>query len=382
MEFLRSTYPHERAIAVTDETGYLATAMARDLDLVLPGSETVRMSGVTGITVDPTAVRRGVLRAMMAHLHRRAADEGRPVAGLGASEWPLYGRFGYGIATWYDALTIEVRAAGWRDDAPGRDLLPRRISGKEARDVAQALHTRQARATPGEVLPPAQYWDRFTMDDLSSRRLDALLGLASNDAGLRRCVAVADRGLVSYRITSGWTPQATPNDTLQVADLLATDPEAAATLWRYLLSVDLVTEIQVSRVAVDDPLQWWVSDGRRLQPRRHDGLWLRPIDVPRLLEARGWSGEGVLTLALHDREGYADGTFRLEVDAGRGSCERTTAEADLEMDVAALGAILLGGTTATSLARSGRIYASDPRSAQLWDALATPERAPFLSWAV
>lgn len=377
--FLRSTHSQQHAIAVSDECRYLATAGAVDLDLVLPGGGTVDMAGVHGVTVDATARRQGVQRAMMAHLHRCAVEREVPIAGLPSSEWPIYERYGYGPAVWMDALTIEVRAAGWREDAPGCDLRAQRITDAEARDLSQKLYSRQASMTPGEVKPPVGYWERFVMDPAYCR-LDAMLGLASHDAGIRHTVAVADRGLASYRVRADWTHHATPNNTLEITDFLATDAEAAAALWRHLLSVDLVTETRVSRVAVDDSLRWWVADARQLRPRRHDSLWLRPFDVPKLLETREWSGDGALSLTVHDQEGYAAGTFRLEIDAGRGSCKRTTSRADLEMNVAALGAILLGGTSAAGLARSGRIHVHDRRSAQFWDALATPERAPFFSY--
>lgn len=233
-----------------------------------------------------------------------------------------------GLPPWFDVLDIDARAVGWRDDAPSCELRPRRIVGEEARTLAHALHARQATATPGEVLRPASYWNRFTQGR-SSGRLDAALGLGSDAAGSLQCVAVGERGLVAYRITSRWSADATPRGTVVVTDVLATDVEAAAALRWHLLGVDLVTDIHFPRVPVDDPVRWWVADACRLRPRRLDGLWLRPLDVPQLLEARRWSGSGALTLAVHDREGYAEGTFRLDVDAGRASCQRTSGE---EMD--------------------------------------------------
>lgn len=378
VDYYRATHPPERAIAVSDDAGYVATGSSLDRSVVLPGGVAVRMAGVTGLTVDPTARRQGLLSAMMAYLHRRAVEEERPIAGLGASEWPIYGRFGYGPATWFDSLSIETRAAGWPPE-PSRNLLrPQRIATKEARDLAQTLHTHRAITTPGEVLQPAACWDRFAIGN-ASLRLDAVMGLADIDAGPRHCVAVDDRGFASYRIKSGWTTDSTPSDILQITDLVATDADSEASLWCHILSIDLVTEVRTPRVPVDDPLRWWVADARRLRPRRHDGLWLRPLDVPTLLQTRRWSGTGALTIAVHDPDGFAEGTFSLDVDTGHGSCQRTSASPDMEMDAAALGAILLGGTPATGLARSGRIRAPEPQSAQLWDSLATPERAPFLS---
>lgn len=378
VEFLRKVYPADRALAVASKDGYVGTAAAIDLDLALPGGRMVGMSGITVVTVDPTARRQGILRAMMARLHGNAVEEGHPVAGLVPTEWPIYGRFGYGPATWYDSLRIDLKSIAWRDDAPIHGLSLRCVAGKEARDLAYALHSALTPAIPGEVLRPANFWDRLTLD--STSQVDQVLGLTGIAAGPRRCVAVEDRGLVAYRIAPRWTAHSTPNGTLEVTDLLATDEEASAALWRHVLSVDLVTEVQVSHVAVDDRLRWWVTDPRRLRPVRHDGLWLRVLDVTRLLESRQWFGEGALTLTIHDADGYADGTFRVEVDAQHASCVRSTRQADLEMDVASLGAIVLGGTPAKELMHSGHIYSAEPRCAQLWDMLATPERAPFLSY--
>lgn len=378
ISFFRTTHPASRAIAVQNDSGFVATGSAIDLNLALPGGGIVPMAGVTGLTVDSTARRQGVLRAMMTHVHRRAVDESVPVAGLGASEWPIYGRFGYGPATWFDSLTIESRAVGWRHDAPEVGARPRRITDKEAKDLGRLLHEQHLGRVPGEVVRPEHHWDRFT-DDTSSRRIDAVLGLAEPDMGPRNCVAIDDRGLVAYRVKSGWTADATPRDTLLVTDLMATDRDVEAALWHHILSVDLVTEVHVPRVAVDSPLCWWVVDARRLRPRRHDGLWLRPLDVVALLQAREWSGSGSLTLRIHDQEGYADGSFRLVVDAGQCACTRSSAEADLEMDIASLGAIALGGNSATSLAASGRIHSPNSAAPHRWDTLARPARAPFTS---
>src|SRR5262245_19148601 len=67
-------------------------------ELCVPGG-TVRAAGLTVVGVPPTHRRRGILRAMMrAHLddvHRR----GEPVGYLWASEDTIYGRFGYGLAS-------------------------------------------------------------------------------------------------------------------------------------------------------------------------------------------------------------------------------------------------------------------------------------------
>ncbi len=379
LEFYRRTHPPDRAVAVADDDRYVATNCALDRDLVLPGGNTVPAAACTGGSAHPVVARRGLLRSTVAHLNRRAVDEGKAIVVGGASEWPIYGRFGSGPATWSDAVEFDVRAVGLRDDAPGRDLRPRRIDGTQARDLAYKLYSQQAAQTPGEVLTPSCYWDRLAGDPASGA-LEEVLALGAPGYGPRHCAAIGDRGLVTYRIMPDWTAESAPQSKLHVVDFLATDQEAEGALWRHLFSVDLVREIDVWRMPVDSPLRWWVDDARRIRVRRQDALWIRPLDVPRLLRARGWACDGVITLTVHDPEGLAAGTFRLEVTDGHASCEPVTAAADLEMGVDALAIILLGGTPAAALARAGRISAPDARKVQLWDAMAAPERAPYISY--
>ena len=57
-------------------------------------------AGVTAVGVQPTHRRRGVLRSMMDAQLRDVHERGEPIAALWASEETIYGRFGYGLASW------------------------------------------------------------------------------------------------------------------------------------------------------------------------------------------------------------------------------------------------------------------------------------------
>jgi predicted acetyltransferase len=381
LEFYRRTFPPQRGLAIEDECGYVATNIFVDTELVLPGGARVPAAIGTGGFCHPTQTRRGLMSVMLDRLYERAVAEGRALCADWPSEWLIYRRFGHGPAAWYDSMRIDVRRAGLREETPGAGIRLRRVDGAEARDTARAVFTKKSETTPGELIPPAGFWDRLTIDP-SSATLDALCTLGEFAGGARQCVAFEQRGFVSYRIASGWTTEHAPDGILQVVDFLATDPEAAGALWRHLFSIDLVSEIQVPRLPTDDPLRWWVTDARWLRSRRKDGMWLRLLDVPAVLAGRTWAADGVLTLCVHDERGWAAGTYRLEADKGAGTCVRTTAEPDLELDVSVLGAILLGGTSAAGLHRAGRIAAADADRVRLWDAMATPERAPFLSYVL
>src|SRR5439155_18059238 len=60
----------------------------------------------TAVGVHPTHRRRGVLRSMMDTQLRDVHERGEPIAALWASEETIYGRFGYGIASWAGELNV------------------------------------------------------------------------------------------------------------------------------------------------------------------------------------------------------------------------------------------------------------------------------------
>src|SRR5438477_561420 len=68
------------------------------------GARRVRAAGVTVVGVLPTHRRRGVLRSMMRAQLDACREHGESVAYLWATEDTIYGRFGYGVASY----SIEV----------------------------------------------------------------------------------------------------------------------------------------------------------------------------------------------------------------------------------------------------------------------------------
>lgn len=383
-EFLKGIFSGGHLIGARGDSGFLSTAAAIPVGLTLPGGCQISASCLTGITVDATVRGRGLLRGMMSKLHQHILEMGAPIAVLNPTQWPLYARFGYGVAAWFDSVDIDVEnSLRFAADAPRGDTEVRRIAGTEAKGLARSLFDLKRTVTPGAMTMPPAHWDRFVHEPTYTE-IDALLGLAKNDRTVRRCVAVADRGVMSYRLLPAWSQEDTPAFAVQVTDLVAVDIDAEVALWRYLFELDLVSRILVTRIPIDHPLRWWVNDPRRARLSRHDGLWVRPLDTVALLTSRRWTGNGALSLRVNDTENYADGTFLLEVQDGQASCTRTESHSDpdLEMDVATLGALILSGTSARELALAGRVQLRDVRCAQIWDALATPARVPFSAYSL
>src|SRR5712691_10615209 len=76
-------------------------------ELTMPGGTLLPVAAVSWVSVLPTHRRRGVLTQLMAAMHDDARERDEPAAILTASEGSIYGRFGYGVATWRLGVTAD-----------------------------------------------------------------------------------------------------------------------------------------------------------------------------------------------------------------------------------------------------------------------------------
>ena len=98
----------------------------------------------------------------------------------------------------------------------------------------------------------------------------------------------------------------------------------------------------------------------RARPRSSDGLWVRPLDVCALLSARRYAVEVDAGLQVRDPL-LGDATYRLRGGPDGAACERTDSRPDVDLGVAELGAISLGGTRLAPLVARGASSALTPR---------------------
>ncbi|CAM5252473.1 N-acetyltransferase Eis [Streptomyces tendae] len=120
LELYRELTQVDRSIGVREGDGedgaWVGTAGAFAFRMTVPGGARVAAAGVTMVSVAATHRRRGVLTSMM----RRQLDDvrawGEPLAVLTASEPAIYGRFGYGAATF--ALNAEIDTSRVRLSVP------------------------------------------------------------------------------------------------------------------------------------------------------------------------------------------------------------------------------------------------------------------------
>ena len=115
--------------------------------LTVPGGR-VPAAGVTIAGVLPTHRRRGILRAMMRALLDAAHARGEAVAYLWATEGTIYGRFGFGLASFVAEIDLAesdrhsmhpFRISGvfdWPRSVRRRSSLPQSTSGSPSRHPA------------------------------------------------------------------------------------------------------------------------------------------------------------------------------------------------------------------------------------------------------
>jgi predicted acetyltransferase len=359
----------DRTIGAFDGRELVGTAAAFSFELTLPGLTFVPAAGVTWVSVLPTHRRRGVMRELMTRQLDDVASRGEPLAVLGASEAPIYGRFGYGVASQGYMLRIDPRRSAFREPLAddGRVML---VDADTAAKVLPSVFDRSRRLTPGDHQRSDAWWAFWFQDREHWRD-----GATARFYVVHETAGEAD-GFAAYRIKAGWDDHGVPNGELRVESLVSTTPTARAALWRYLLDVDLIATVKVEWVALDDPLRFLLADPRAATVTGLvDDLWVRVLDVSLALSARRYHGsDDAIVLDVADPlRPHTGGRFVLDA----GGCERTDAAPDLSMGIAELGSLYLGGVGAGVLHRAGRITEHRPGAVALADALFRSDPLPF-----
>ncbi|MEU8750090.1 GNAT family N-acetyltransferase [Streptomyces chartreusis] len=364
-----------RTLGAFDAGRCVATFRSFAQELTAVGGATVPADAISNVTVTPTHRRRGLLNRMMAHDLAAAKERGDVVATLIAAEYPIYGRYGFGPATWAAEWTVDVPRAGldprWAgpEDGGRIDI----VDSADVRKIGPELHDRVRLAQPGATDRDDRWWQVAT----GAVRLDRSPWTEPFFA-VYRSAGGEVQGLVSYLADDKWGDGKQPLNTASVKWLIAATPEAERNLWRYLCSIDWITTVKSGWRAPDDLLPFFLPDPRAARiTTLADWLWVRVLDVVRALEARTYEGQGELVLEVVDEAGLAGGRYRLRAAADGASCAPTTAAADLTLDVAELSALWLGDESAVRLAALGRVREERAGAAKVADALLRTSRRPW-----
>lgn len=360
----------DRTTAAYDRGAMVASASVISLTMTLPGAVAVPCAGVTRVSVLPTHRRRGILRALMRQQLDAIREQGEPIAALYASQAPIYGRFGYGPATWHAHGTLRRPRSTLRSVPPDRRL--RFVDFDEAVHAATAVHDQLAPRHPGAAHRSQPYWETHLVDSPDRREGASDLNhvVAEDDSG-------HIDGFVSYRLARPASP-AGERGSVRVRDLLATTPAAYLVLWRYCAAIDLTSQVEVRDRPLDEPVRMALADPRALQLSLSDGVWVRLVDVADALGSRRYAQAGRLVLRVRDEFcGWNAGSYELEsAEDGTAICRRTEAPADLELDAGDLAACFLGGNQFQTLGAALRV-AGSPAAIQRADAMFRSAATPW-----
>ncbi len=366
----RERVADQRVSVVEDDGELVAGFRAFGTTVSLPGGALVPAAAVSGVVVQPTHKRRGLLTRWLTAELRDARERGDALAALYASEAGIYGRFGFGPATAAARWTLDVGGLRFHTPPAGR---VRAVEADALRGVVDSLYAAAQRRSPGSIARQPHLWTTLLgvtdlVDDSRSRWHAVHLG----DDG-------EPDGFITYVLVGEWLG-GRPRSRLEVRDLVAATDAAEHALLHHACHVDLVASVEVEQ-APGWAGRHLVTDPRRVSADRLvDGLWLRPLDVPVLLTSRSYGVDATLVLDVTDPLGLAGGRWRLTVDRGAAGCVATSERPDVSLGVAALASLLLGGDAGVpslaALARSGRA-AAEPAAVARADALFATPTAPY-----
>ena len=358
--------PADRMHVALEDGRAVGGAAAFPFELTVPGSR-VRAAGVTLVGVLPTHRRRGILRSLMRAQLDDVRERGEPVAYLWASEETIYGRFGYGVAS----FTGEIELARDRS-AFAVPLEPvgaiRLVGHDEALQLLPALYERVAADTPGMFGRTPEWWETRSLSDEEWRR--------RGESELNRAVLEVDgepQAYALYRVKLQFE-QGSSTGYTRVVEAMGRTPEAIAHMWRFLFDVDWMDRVTASLLPVDHPLFFLLAHPRRMRFRLGDGVWVRLVDVQAALAGRAYRDADPVVLDVADAFcAWNEGCWRV----GNDGVERTEDAPEIRLDVTALGSVYLGGFTFAQLARAARVEELRPGAVERADDLFRTSVAPW-----
>jgi predicted acetyltransferase len=356
----------DRMHAAFENGEVVGGAAAFTFNMTVPGGD-VPTAGISVVGVYPTHRRRGILRTLMRAQLDDVHERGEPMAALWASEEPIYGRFGYGLAGFCGEIALPHEYTVFAQPAEPAGRL-RFLEQDEILETLPAVFERIRTDWPGMFSRNRLWWEHREVEDPPERR---------DGAGPKRWIVYEQDGSIEgfavYRHKPEWDLGSTIAE-LRVLEAFGSSPEAMRDLWSFLLAIDWKATVKSWLLPPDHPLFLLLESPRRLRYRLGDSLWVRLVDVGAALSNRRYSSDESIVFEVGDdfcpwNEG------RWKVEGGTG--ERTRDEPDLRLPVQSLGSAFLGGVQFAGLARAGRVEALREGALARADGLFRWDRLPW-----
>jgi predicted acetyltransferase len=334
----RLVFTPDRSIMAFDGKNMVGNALSYEMDMYIPGGLS-KIAAVASVSVQATHRRKGINRSIMKYQLEDIHSRQEPLAVLQASESIIYGRYGYGMASFENNLEIEkTRSAYAIDHVPeGQSYF---IEESEAREIFPQIYAKAIENRVGMVRRNENWWEfRF--------REPGLKGGDPKSWFVKYQKNGENDGYLRYTI----------NDVeLNVIELIASSHEAYSSLWRLCLDMDLVDIIKAEHRPADEELKWMLADPRRLVEHSCDRYWVRLVDVKKALSQRSYLVDGSLTLEVRDSFlPWNQEVVELRSESGESSCGTSNRNPDIVLSAGDLGAVYLGGVNFSTLLAAGRI---------------------------
>jgi predicted acetyltransferase len=358
--------PAERMYAAWEGRRAVGGLGAFPFQLTIPGGR-VPAAGVTIAAVLPTHRRRGVLRAMMRALLDACHERGEPVAYLWATEDTIYGRFGFGLASFTADIDLPRERSAFHASfaAWGRVQL---VPPASAEQLVAPIYERVAVKTPGMFARSSTWWQVRTLDDPEWRRgpNGDLLCAVLEHGGRPTAYAL-------YRMNSAFE-RGLQVGSVAVIEAVGDSPKSTRAIWRYLLDIDWMARVKAGLLPLDHPLLLLLAEPRRLGFSLRDGVWVRLVDIKTALSARSYQAGGSVVIEVIDEFcPWNAGCWRVS-SAG---VERTDEGPGLRCDASGLGSVYLGGFTWMQLTRALRVQELIPGAIARADTVFQVTSAPW-----
>ncbi len=369
LEYMKRVVELDTRIAAFDGDNHVGSAGVFAFDMSTTGGRTVKTAGLTIVAVMPTHRRRGVLRSLMRRHLDEARGHGQPIAALWASEANIYGRYGYGVASFAGDVSIERDRSAFVSPTPAFEA--RFVNDDEAISIMPTLWDRARLIAPGMPSRSESWWRNRKLLDIESVRagFGPLQRVVFNVDGNHEAYAL-------YRVRLTIESNDIPVTTIKVIEAIGATPKGTHVAWRYLCDLDLAKRIEAANLPVDHPLFLLLAEPRRAHHSTYDALWVRIVDIESALAARAYSSPESIVLEIEDAMcPWNSGRFLLNGQTGRVS--RTHEHADIHLPISSLGSAYLGGISFSRMADVGAVEAKNEHALEKADRLFRSTRAPW-----
>jgi len=303
------------------------------------------LGGVTAVGTLPEYRRRGLLRAITRRAFAEMRERGQSVAALWASQAAIYQRYGYSLASMQNIYRIDSVDIGFADGSDGSARI-------ERVDVERGLPTIK------------QLYRDFIADrTLHLHRSQVLWrnnALSASDATGPAHVAIAYRdaapvGHLVYHVRSAKVAHRSRQQELTIRDLAWLDVDAYRSLWSWIKLHDLVGRVVWLNAPPDDPALGLFVEPRLLHAEPREGVWVRVVDAPAALTARGYHVDGAIAIEIAEDPlaPWNAGRVLLEASSEGANVSRTTRTPDIVLGAKALASLFCGARSARQLKTFG-----------------------------